>query len=105
VRGVMTHPTPILPGQDLVEQGLQDLQENRVTEAALLLMIASPRLRSLGIEIPERQVQKPYEHRLYELLEERLGTSAHSQYNSLIRRIVSYVRSLEREQRVSAKSQ
>jgi hypothetical protein len=31
-------------------------------------------------------------------LEQRLGAAAHSYYNSLIRRIVSFARALEREQ-------
>ena len=87
----------MLPGEDLVEQGLADLAENRMTECALLVLIASPRLKGLGMDIPERSFPKPYEHALYTLLEERLGAGAHSYYNSLIRRIVSYARALERE--------
>jgi hypothetical protein len=38
-----------------------------------------------------------YCSRIYEQIEDRLGTAAHSHYNSLIRRIVSYVHALERE--------
>ena len=88
----------LLPGGDLVEQGLADLAQDRITENSLLLLIAGPRLKRLGLSIPDRPSLKPYEHKLYEHLEERLGTAAHSYYNSLIRRIVSYARSLEREQ-------
>lgn len=87
-----------LPGAELVEQGLSDLKENRATETALLVLVASPRLKALGIEVPTRDFPKPYEHQLYSRLEERYGTDAHSQYNSLIRRIVSFARALEREQ-------
>lgn len=87
----------MLPGEDLVQQGLADLAANEMTESALLVMIASPRLKGLGIQIPERAFPKPYEHQLYALVEERLGAGAHSYYNSLIRRIVSYARALERE--------
>jgi hypothetical protein len=86
-----------LPGAELVEQGLADLKENHVTEAALLVLVASPRLKALGIELPARDFPKPYEHQLYSMLEERYGTDAHSQYNGLIRRIVSFTRALERE--------
>lgn len=89
---------PRLPGQELVEAGLADLTQNHITEMSLLVLIASPRLRSLGIEIPDRAFPKPYEHELYARLEQRLGPAAHSYYNSLIRRIVSYARALEREQ-------
>jgi len=89
---------PLLPGQELVEQGLADLSQNQVTDCSLLLLIAAPRLRRLGIQIPDRSSPQPYEHQLYARLDERLGTAAHSYYNSLIRRIVSYARALEREQ-------
>ena len=84
-----------LPGEELVEQGLADLAQNRMTESALLVLIAAPRLRRLGLEIPQRPFPRPYEHTLYARLEERLGAGAHSHYNSLIRRIVSYARALE----------
>jgi hypothetical protein len=86
-----------LPGEDFVEEGLADLAQGRVTELALLVLIASPRLRALGIDVPDRSFPQPYEHELYDRLEERLGAGAHSYYNSLIRRIVSYEHALERE--------
>ena len=94
----MNQSTPLLPGADLVEQGLADLASGRVSDASLLVLIAAPRLKRLGVQVPERSPQQPYEHQLYARLEERLGAGAHSHYNSLIRRIVSYARSLEREQ-------
>jgi len=87
----------ILPGHDLVKQGTLDLSENRVTDLSLLMLIAGPRLRRLGIQVPDRPSSRPFEHQLYERLEHRLGPAAHSYYNSLIRRIVSYSRALERE--------
>jgi hypothetical protein len=89
--------TPLLPGEDLVEQGLKDLGAGQITEHALLVLVASPRLQRLGIPIPKVSVPEPYEHRLYELLSKRLGNAAHSQYNSLLRRIDSYAHALERE--------
>ncbi len=88
----------LLPGQDLVEQGLADLAQDRLTDLALLVLIAAPRLKRLGINIPTRSFREPFEHQLYAQLEARLGTAAHSHYNSLLRRIVSYARALEREQ-------
>ena len=89
-----------LPGEDIVREGLDDLAHDRLTDFALLVLIASPRLRGLGLEIPERKTDVPFEHQLYSRLEERWGAGAHSQYNALIRRIVSFARSLEREQRL-----
>jgi hypothetical protein len=87
-----------LPGGDLVATGLNDLSQHRVTDCSLLVLIAAPRLRQLGIEIPDQFASEPFEHQLYSRLSERLGDAAHSYYNSLIRRIVSYARALEQEQ-------
>jgi len=88
-----------LPGEDLVREGLDDLAHGRLTDLALLVLIASPRLRGRGLEVPERKADTPFEHQLYARLEERFGAGAHSQYNALIRRIVSFARSFERERR------
>src|SRR5438874_7487581 len=88
---------PLLPGEELVQEGLADLARGKISDCALLVVIASPRLKSLGLEIPRIDLPGPHEHRLYERLEERLGSGAHSYYNSLIRRIVSFARALERE--------
>lgn len=90
--------TASLPGEELVEQGLADLAAGQLTDLSLLVLIAAPRLKRLGIQIPDRTCTRPYEHELYARLNERLGTAAHSHYNSLIRRIVSYAHALEREQ-------
>lgn len=87
-----------LPGAELVSKGLYDLEGGIASEESLLVMVASPRLRSLGIDaslLPE--ISLPYEHALYSLLEVTHGANAYSRYNSLIRRIVSFSRALERE--------
>jgi hypothetical protein len=86
-----------LPGHELVSSGLNDLAQDRLTEAALVVLTAAPRLRRLGFEVPVRHLPEPCEHLLYALLEERFGTAAHSRYNSLIRRITSFSGALERE--------
>ena len=82
-----------LPGHELVADGLADLEAGRETPAALLLQMASPRLRALGIEVPAGPCAKP-SHRLYELLEQQ-GPGAHSRYNALVRRMVSFARAAE----------
>jgi hypothetical protein len=81
-----------LPGGDLVRDGLDDLQAGRTTAAALLVGVGAPRLRALGIDVPP--VEDP-EHRLYDLLARDEPDSAHSRYNALIRRLVSFERALE----------
>jgi hypothetical protein len=86
-----------LPGGDLIEEGVRDLREGRETIAALLVAIGSPRLRRLGIELPDSVPEDP-EHRLYALLAKDEPDSAHSRYNALIRRLVSFERAAEGEQ-------
>ena len=85
-----------LPGGDLVVAGLHDLTLNRVTEEALLVSIAGPRLRRLGISVPELSgVPRPYEHALYGLLEDRMKIGAHGAYNALIQKVVSFANAYE----------
>ncbi|HEY3039243.1 MAG TPA: hypothetical protein VGJ66_10930 [Pyrinomonadaceae bacterium] len=83
-----------LPGEDLIEAGVRDLNGGRETIAALLVAIGSPRLRRLGLRLPEQLPQNP-EHRLYDLLARDDPDSAHSRYNAFIRRLVSYERAAE----------
>ena len=93
----LTVPEPSLPGEELVRQGLADLAAGRETDCALLLQIAAPRLRALGIPICALAALLPWEHALYARLETRLGPAALSYYNSLIRRMVSFAHALEQE--------
>jgi hypothetical protein len=86
--------TNALPGADLIEAGLQDLCEGHETVAALLVAIGAPRLRSLGFDLPEDLPENP-ERRLYALLASDDSDSAHSRYNALIRRLVSYEQAAE----------
>lgn len=79
------------PGGDLVMKGLADLAKNALSNEALLVLVASPRLSNLGIEVPKRSdVPLPYEHALYSALEARNPKGAHNAYNALIQRIVSF---------------
>jgi hypothetical protein len=83
-----------LPGGDLIEEGLDDLANGRVTIASLLVVIGSPRLRRAGLKVPEISIEDP-ELRLYELVAAEDSDAAHSRYNALIRRLVSFERALE----------
>ena len=82
-----------LPGGDLISAGIQDLHDQRETIPALLVAIGAPKLRHLGLELPSQLPPNP-EHRLYDLLSATESDSAHSKYNSLIRRLVSFERAL-----------
>jgi hypothetical protein len=82
-----------LPGQDLVETGLRDLRDGKESIAGLLVSIGAHRLRQAGIDVVA-PIANP-ERKLYEMLAASYGDDAHSQYNALIRRLVSYERALE----------
>jgi len=81
------------PAQELIEEGLRDLERGVESIPALLVSIGAPRLRRLGLRVP-RAIPEP-EHRLYELLARQDPDSAHSRYNALIRRLVSFERAAE----------
>jgi hypothetical protein len=81
-----------LPGSDLVSIGLRDLDRNVESNEALLVSIGAPRLRRLGI--PVGRTFEGAERRLYHRLAEQHGDAAHSRYNALIRRLVSFERAL-----------
>jgi hypothetical protein len=84
----------ILPGDDLIEAGLRDLNAGRETIESLLVAIGAPRLKRIGLTLPHSLPDNP-EHRLYDLLAQHDQDSAHSRYNSLIRKLVSYERAAE----------
>lgn len=84
-----------LPGADLVTEGVDDLRSGRDTVAAALARMASPRLRALGLDLPEPGPGAPAGHRLYELLSEEDPATAHSRYNALVARVVSFARAAE----------
>jgi hypothetical protein len=82
-----------LPGADLVETGLADLERRVESPEALLVSIGAPRLSRIGISVPS-----PFpapERRLYEALARLDSDSAHSRYNALVRRLVSFERAAE----------
>jgi hypothetical protein len=85
-----------LPGADLVMAGLADVAAGRETPAGELVKIGSPRLRECGVEIRVKETDAvEADRRLYQLLGVVHGNAAHSQYNALIRQLVSFERALE----------
>lgn len=76
------------PGAELIAAGLADLAAGLVTIESLLVSIAAPGLRDVGLAvgkpIPDAELQ------LYALLAARDGLAAHSQYNALLRRVASF---------------
>jgi hypothetical protein len=84
---------PKLPGADLIERGLADLARGVESVESLLVSIGASRLRQSGLEVPPG-FPSP-EHRLYQRLAAEDTDSAHSRYNALIRRLVSFERAVE----------
>ena len=85
-----------LPGADLVARGMRDLEGGVMSIEALLVCIGEPRLRAVGVRVPAHEPLLPSpELRLYALLEKAHGDDAHSQYNALLRRLISYEHALE----------
>jgi hypothetical protein len=82
------------PGGDLVRRGIRDLEQGIESMESLLVSVGAPRLRRLGLHVPT-PFPSP-EHRLYRLLGERHGDAAHSRYNALVRRLVSFERAAAR---------
>lgn len=82
-----------LPGAELIREGLRDLAAGRESVSSLLVLVGAPRLRRLGFDVEDT----PYfpEDRLYEKLAASHGDGAHSQYNALIRLLVSFERAAE----------
>ncbi|MGH9949758.1 MAG: hypothetical protein ACRD6X_21530 [Pyrinomonadaceae bacterium] len=82
------------PGEDIINQGVKDLSNGVETIPALLVLIGAPRLTRLGFDIPHSPIEAP-EHRLYQLLSAENSDAAHSKYNALIRKLVSFERASE----------
>ena len=90
---------PNLPGADLVTAGIAALRRRDFNVEALLVAVGAPRLRRAGVELPPAagEPEAP-ELALYAALRGE-GGDAHSRYNALIRRLVSFEHALETAQR------
>jgi hypothetical protein len=82
-----------VPGAELVEAGLADLERGVESVEALLVSIGAPRLAQLGIAVHSPHPSP--EKRLYELLQRENPDAAHSRYNALVARLVSFERAAE----------
>ena len=79
-----------LPGGDLVAQGVADLAAGRESVPSLLVSIGAPKLQSLGVRLATPLADA--EHKLYARLAAENPDAAHSRYNALVRRLVSFER-------------
>jgi hypothetical protein len=92
-RGIAARDLERLPGTELVTIGLADLERGIESVEALLVSIGAPRLAALGFDV--RSPLASPEKLLYERLAAEDADSAHSRYNALVRRLVSFERAAE----------
>jgi hypothetical protein len=77
-----------LPGGEIVDAGLADLADGRVSAESLAVSVAMPRLEREGV--PRTPTQSDPEDRLYRLLSRRSGDLAHARYNAYLRQMSSF---------------
>ena len=85
-----------LPGEDLIRQGLADFAEGRQSIPACLIAISRLRFHRAGLissEIPSEPCEAELE--LYRQLREQ-GGDAYSNYNALLRQLISFEQALDR---------
>ena len=93
-----------LPGEELIAPGLRDLAEGRTSSPeALLILIARSRLTEAGLpflEALEMAGASPgADSRLYRTLSEKNPETAYGLFNSLRKRLDTFIRSLEQRRR------
>ena len=77
-------------------KGIDDLRRGEFTIEANLVLVGAPRLRSIGVEVPRAKGRpESPESALYAAICENGAGNEHSQYNALIRRLVSFERAME----------
>ena len=93
----MRAPGSGVPGEALVAAGLEALRRGEHSIEALLVAVGAPRLRELGIAVPDAGRLPPHpELALYHAIRREHVADAYSRYNALLRRLVSFERELER---------
>ena len=81
------------PGEDLIEQGIEDLQDGVESIASLQVSIGANRLRQSWDSGPLPNVPDPRRSPISSI--EKYDNEAHSKYNSYNRRLVSFERAAE----------
>jgi hypothetical protein len=83
-------PDGSLPGYEIVDPGLADLEAGVLSDEALVVLIAAPRLRRAGVDVPAGFDELGASHALYDRLAAQIGNRAHGRHHARIRRVVSY---------------
>jgi hypothetical protein len=77
-----------LPGGEIVDAGLADLAEGRVSAESLAVSIAMPRLKREGVPLGPAHADP--EDRLYSLLSRSSGDLAHVRYSAYLGQMSSF---------------
>jgi hypothetical protein len=88
---------PNLPGAEIVEQALQDLDRHVESCAALALQVILPRLRLVDYPVPKLELDEAAELMLYQHLCEEGVPDPYSSYNAMLRRLYSFAAAVEAE--------
>lgn len=80
----------LLPGHEIVEPGIADLRVGVLSDEALVVLAAAPRLRRVGVDVPAGFDELGASLELYRRLALSVGDGAHSRHHALMRRVVSY---------------
>lgn len=83
-----------LPGAEIVLPGIEDLEAGRESVNALAVAAAAAKLGVSDL-VSDVDAEEPAAHRLYRLLNDELGDAAHSRYNAILRRVVSFARAAD----------
>lgn len=84
------------PGWELIGPGLADASTGRVSPQTCLVWIAAPRLKAAGLLTTEVSPIAEPERALYALLcASHEGGDAYPAYQSLLRRLAKFIRSLK----------
>ena len=86
-----------LPGGEIIDTGLADLANGKVSPESLAVSLAAPRLRREGVPVPAPLVDA--EDRLYGLLAATSGDLAHSRYGAWLRQLASFADASHRARR------
>jgi hypothetical protein len=93
-----------LPAAERIERGLSELAAGVESVDALLVAIGAPRLARAGLRVPARATEyQEAELRLYALLGRQGSHDPYSEYNALLRELVSFERALEHRVRVAGR--
>lgn len=81
-----------IPGWEIVDLGLRDLADgNHSSVAALAVAEVRPRLRFLGVPVPDVLIQNTnIRMRLYRTMEEQHQDMAHARFCALLERVDSF---------------